>query len=94
MVQVEMAGKRTPPTVRLVPDDIRRVAAYIIETCALERGGPTGGFGTGNLEDMKQWLATDGISLDHSIRKSSTSERPFHFRKAEQLSSFNQKFTR
>ncbi|KAI4172118.1 MAG: hypothetical protein LQ343_003766 [Gyalolechia ehrenbergii] len=67
MVQVEMAGKRTPPTVRLVPDDIRRVAAYIIETCALERGGPTGGFGTGNLEDMKQWLATDGISLDHSI---------------------------
>ncbi|KAL8941141.1 MAG: hypothetical protein Q9211_001948 [Gyalolechia sp. 1 TL-2023] len=64
MVQVEMAGPRIPPVVHLVPDDIRVVSSYIIETCALEGGGPLGGFGTGNIREMEQWLATLEGDLD------------------------------
>ncbi|KAL8938597.1 MAG: hypothetical protein Q9216_003808, partial [Gyalolechia sp. 2 TL-2023] len=65
MVQVELAGERIPPTIRIVPDDIRRVSEYIMDTCVLGEG--KGGFATGNLHDMKGWLASEGGDLSRPM---------------------------
>ncbi|KAL8831720.1 MAG: hypothetical protein Q9170_005182 [Blastenia crenularia] len=57
MIQIEMAGQRTPPTVELVPDELRALASYVTDVC-LAKNGYTGGFVTGNLNDMKGWLTS------------------------------------
>lgn len=81
MVQVEVAGERIPPVIRLVPDEVRTVASYIIEKCALESGGPYGGFGTGNLGKIKEWIVSPEGDLDKPQRMSPTFLPPLRARK-------------
>lgn len=68
MIQVEMAGQRVPPSIHLVPDDIRAITKELVEICVR---GPNhiGGFAFGSLRNMKGWLASIGGDLDQPMRE-------------------------
>lgn len=70
MVQVEMAGPRQPPTVTLVPNDIKAMATRVLETCT-KKTSYIGGFLTSDLGGMKQWLTSSEGDLDRPMRESS-----------------------
>lgn len=71
MIQVEMAGQRTPPTIQLIPDHVRTVARLLVETCSRETAF-VGGFMFGNLHNMKGWLSSPEGEIDKPMRKSNT----------------------
>ncbi|KAL8718118.1 MAG: hypothetical protein Q9225_004710 [Loekoesia sp. 1 TL-2023] len=61
-----MAGPRTPPTVDLVPDELRAMASSLINSCNIE-SGYIGGFATGNLYNMIQWITSQDGDLDRPM---------------------------
>ncbi|KAL8925666.1 MAG: hypothetical protein Q9208_003349 [Pyrenodesmia sp. 3 TL-2023] len=63
MIQVEMAGQRTPSTIQLIPDHVRTVARILVETCSREKAF-VGGFMFGNLHNMKGWLSSPEGEID------------------------------
>lgn len=71
MIQVEMAGQRTPPTIELIPDHVREVARTLVETCNKETAY-VGGFMFGNLHNLKGWLSSPEGEIDKPMRESDT----------------------
>ncbi|KAL8703547.1 MAG: hypothetical protein Q9201_003277 [Fulgogasparrea decipioides] len=63
MVQIEIAGQRIPPSVTLVPDKIKRMATRVLETC-VKQTSYIGGFLTGDLNGVKQWITASEGDLD------------------------------
>ncbi|KAL8911936.1 MAG: hypothetical protein Q9171_002978 [Xanthocarpia ochracea] len=63
MIQVELAGERTPPTFQVAPNQIREMATSLLNVCD---NGKTygGGFITGSLEGMAGWLTSQFGELD------------------------------
>ena len=67
MIQVELAGQRTPPTFQIAPNRIREMATSLLNVCD---NGRTygGGFITGSLEGMAGWLTSEFGELDEPMR--------------------------
>ncbi|KAL8930018.1 MAG: hypothetical protein Q9172_000250 [Xanthocarpia lactea] len=67
MIQVELAGQRTPPTFQVSPNKIREMATSLLNVCD---NGKTygGGFITGSLEGMAGWLTSQFGELNASMR--------------------------
>ncbi|KAL8725966.1 MAG: hypothetical protein Q9181_006225 [Wetmoreana brouardii] len=63
MVQIEMAGQRIPSTVILVPDKLKRMATRVLGTC-VKQTSYIGGFVTGDLYGVKQWITAPEGDLD------------------------------
>ncbi|KAI4127520.1 MAG: hypothetical protein LQ338_003178 [Usnochroma carphineum] len=61
-----MAGPRQPPTVTLVPNDIKAMATRVLETCT-KKTSYIGGFLTSDLGGMKQWLTSSEGDLDRPM---------------------------
>ncbi|KAL8796583.1 MAG: hypothetical protein Q9182_007338 [Xanthomendoza sp. 2 TL-2023] len=70
MVQIEIAGPRVPKTFPIVPDTIRLIATYLLEGACHKDDSYGGGFITGDLNDLVQWLISPEGELDKPMRKS------------------------
>ena len=55
MISVELAGQNIPPTVQLVPDIIRAIAAHVLDACVMSEGG-IGGFATEYLRYLHTFV--------------------------------------
>ncbi|KAL9594776.1 MAG: hypothetical protein Q9219_006835 [cf. Caloplaca sp. 3 TL-2023] len=68
MIQVEMAGPHTPKSLKLIPDDFRLVASHLITAGHRSPGnGWMGGFTTGDLRPMTNWITSPNTNLDQPI---------------------------
>ena len=79
MVQIDVAGPRLPATFEIKPDDIRQMAAEVLQECV---SGPSkiGGFATSSLDIMDNWLTASMTSFQLPFRMSLIHERLlFHF---------------
>lgn len=68
MVQVEVAGPNLPQTIELVPNAIRDMAEWVLNTCA-KGADHTGGFLTSDMSAMKDWIVDPKTNLDDSYCK-------------------------
>ena len=58
MVQVEMAGPYLPATVNLVPAHIIDAARRILDACGSKQEGYLGGFVTGSMVNLREWITS------------------------------------
>ncbi|KAL8811925.1 MAG: hypothetical protein Q9200_001423 [Gallowayella weberi] len=67
MIQIEIAGPRVPKTFEVVPDQLRAMAAYLLDDACHKEGSYGGGFITGDLNPMTQWLISPEGDLDRPM---------------------------
>ncbi|KAL8956702.1 MAG: hypothetical protein Q9183_006237, partial [Haloplaca sp. 2 TL-2023] len=58
MVQIEMAGPYLPATVDLVPAHIVDAARRILDACGSNQRGFLGGFVTGSMTNLREWITS------------------------------------
>ncbi|KAL8868497.1 MAG: hypothetical protein Q9174_004953, partial [Haloplaca sp. 1 TL-2023] len=58
MVQIEMAGPYLPATVELTPAHIVDAAQTVLKACGNRKGGYTGGFVTGSMSNLREWVTS------------------------------------
>ena len=71
MIQIEVAGPRTPQSVELIPNQIRDMAERVLETCT-QGTDLYGGFVTSDMTAMKDWITSAETDLDGYYRKQHT----------------------
>ena len=68
MIQVEMAGPRTPRTFDIAPDEILTLADWVFRECVNE--ATVGGFLTTDMQGLKGWVTSNEMKLEGPYRKS------------------------
>ena len=67
MVVLELAGPTRPESIFLIPDNLRAAAGWAIDKCVANTGG-IGGFVTGSMEDMFEFVTKDTTKKDDPYR--------------------------
>lgn len=68
MIQVEVAGPRNPPSIELIPDEVRDLAKRVKGKC-IEGTDHFGGFITADMSAMKNWVVNAETDLNDYYRK-------------------------
>ncbi|KAI4089438.1 MAG: hypothetical protein L6R37_008039 [Teloschistes peruensis] len=63
MVQIELAGPQLPLTIDLIPNELKSMAAGVLETCT-KKPRYVGGFLAGDLGPIRQWISSEPGDLD------------------------------
>ncbi|KAL8635204.1 MAG: hypothetical protein Q9228_007284 [Teloschistes exilis] len=63
MIQIELAGPQLPLTIDLIPNELKSMAAGVLETCT-KKPRYVGGFLAGDLGPIRQWISSEPGDLD------------------------------
>ncbi|KAL8675478.1 MAG: hypothetical protein Q9168_000179 [Polycauliona sp. 1 TL-2023] len=66
MIQIELAGQRTPARFTIAPDTVRAMASRVLDTCDINHH-QIGGFATTSLEGMAGWLTSADGELNANM---------------------------
>lgn len=75
MVQIELAGPQLPLTIDLIPNELKSMAAGVLETCT-KKPRYVGGFLAGDLGPIRQWISSEPGDLDKPFRSYSSLHLP------------------
>lgn len=67
MVQIELAGSNLPPSINLIPNDLKTMATGVVATCT-KAPKYIGGFLAGDLGPIRQWVSSEQGNLDKPFR--------------------------
>ncbi|KAL9577080.1 MAG: hypothetical protein Q9203_007588, partial [Teloschistes exilis] len=75
MIQIELAGPQLPLTIDLIPNELKSMAAGVLETCT-KKPRYVGGFLAGDLGPIRQWISSEPGDLDKPFRSYSSLHLP------------------
>ncbi len=68
-IWIEVAGPATPQIYDAVPNEIRGMAAWVIEQCVGEIGGGYGGFATKDINTLTAYVTQPDTEISETYRK-------------------------
>lgn len=73
-IWIEIAGPVTPQVYEAVPDEIRGMAAWVIDGCVAGSGGGIGGFVIKDISNLSTYVTEPDTKIPGTYRKCATRE--------------------